>query len=60
MYGMLVKISGDQIFMNFVGFLIHDNLWSFTMHGVYGIVFAVPGFWILEYQLVIGKVFPSR
>ena len=26
MYGMFVNFRGDQIFVNFVGFLIHDDL----------------------------------
>ena len=39
--------------MDFIRFFIHDNY----VHGVQGIIFAAPGFWILEYQPV-HSVFP--
>ena len=43
---MVVNFHGDQIFMDFVKFLIHEVLYAWCLKSM---IFAAPGFEIFEY-----------
>ena len=47
---MVVNFCGDQIFIDFVRFLIHEVLYAWCLKGI---IFTVPGF----YQLVLVHLF---
>ena len=52
---MVVNIRGDQIYVGFLSMKIYmQYAWCLRL------IFAVPGFWILEYQLVLTKMDPEK